>query len=229
MPGCGKSQPKQPCKHQAHVEIKRVDENTKLANKLYAHVGAGREGHATDPAAVTAGITADIDQWTWDEKTPDGLPTGDRHLLDFYIRGPSRAVVEHYLGELATQDPAFAIAADHQLGFEHITRSGKSDWRTYDLRAAPLLGEHDIAEAKPGTDPSTGRPLVTVELTAAGKQRFAEVTRANAGHKLAFIVDGDISAAPIIVGQITGGTFTLFADGPGEAAALAAKLTCPGS
>src|SRR5688500_5801773 len=49
----------------------------------------------------------------------------------------------------------------------------------YDVRAAPALTDDGIERAtvRRATDPTTGAPLVVVELTAEGRDAFARVTK----------------------------------------------------
>ncbi len=48
----------------AKLEFKVVDENSEYMKKLYAHVGSqGKESRPTEPAAIAAEISAEIDQW----------------------------------------------------------------------------------------------------------------------------------------------------------------------
>src|SRR5204863_9601880 len=54
-------------------------------------------------------------------------------------------------------------------------------------------------------DPNTSRPIVMLDFTRAGGQKFADVTERIVGKKLATILDGTIKSAPIINGPIRGG------------------------
>jgi preprotein translocase subunit SecD len=79
-------------------------------------------------------------------------------------------------------------------------------------------------------DPTTNRPEVLITFDADGRRRFAELTRKNVGRKVAILVDGTISSAPVIQSEIAGGrsTITLGGGDPAqilrEAKQLVARL-----
>jgi hypothetical protein len=65
------------------LEFTPVDHGSDYATRLYAHVGStGRDGAPTDPAAIAAGIRADIDQWQ--------LDTSSSIAIDYYLRAHDR-------------------------------------------------------------------------------------------------------------------------------------------
>jgi preprotein translocase subunit SecD len=73
-----------------------------------------------------------------------------------------------------------------------------------------------------------GNPEIEFTLTPEGAKRFADVTRANIGRRLAIMLDGELHSAPVIQsaietgsGEITG-SFT-----PEEAHTLADLMQCP--
>ncbi len=79
----------------AKLEFKVVDENSEYMKKLYAHVGSqGKENHPTDPAAIAADISAEIDQWRPED--------GGGMKTDYYL-------IAHDREELLTPVEAKAI------------------------------------------------------------------------------------------------------------------------
>ncbi len=54
-------------------------------------------------------------------------------------------------------------------------------------------------------DPETMQNTVEFELTAAGRERFADITTKNRGRQLAILIDGIVRSAPNINEPITGG------------------------
>jgi len=182
-----------PCEHGARVEVRRVDEDSPYMKKLFAHVGMDRTNAATDPAAIEAGIRADVDQWSHDTKTADGLPLERKTYTDYYLTG-DRAAIEKYLAALG---PEYAPPDDH------IIAVGKLDnqWRTYYL-GKPLLPDAAIVKTFSGIDP-IGRPFTALKLNSMGKVKFREITKATVGHKLATLVDGVVVEAPIIDAELT--------------------------
>ena len=72
-----------------------------------------------------------------------------------------------------------------------------------------LLDQSAVKSAVMGSDVVTGAPEIDLHLTNQGKQQFAEVTRKNIGRRLAIIVDGQISSAPVIREAIVGGDVSI--------------------
>lgn len=78
----------------------------------------------------------------------------------------------------------------------------------YEVRAAPAVTSEDIVRStvRRATDPGTGTPVVTVDLTAQGRKAFARVTKeaARVGgrdqgwHHVAVVVGDEIVAFPEI-------------------------------
>jgi protein-export membrane protein SecD len=64
----------------------------------------------------------------------------------------------------------------------------------------------DLTDARPSTNPTTGDWAVTFTFDSLGARRFADVTRANVGHRFAVVLDGQIITAPVIQTPITAGT-----------------------
>lgn len=71
------------------------------------------------------------------------------------------------------------------------------------LRKTVLTGA-DLAMAAPGTN-EFGQPIVNLEFTAEGAEKFRKVTAANVGRPLAIRLDGRIISAPNINEPISGG------------------------
>jgi len=49
------------------------------------------------------------------------------------------------------------------------------------------------------------RPVITIEFEPSDATRFAQITRANAGRRLALMIDGEVFTAPTIQGEIADG------------------------
>jgi len=67
------------------------------------------------------------------------------------------------------------------------------------------LDQLDIAEARSVADERTGRPQVSVHLTASGAQRFEALTARRVGKPLAILVDGQVMSVPRVMEPIPGG------------------------
>jgi beta-lactamase regulating signal transducer with metallopeptidase domain len=80
-----------------------------------------------------------------------------------------------------------------------------------------------LADAKAATD--AGRPIVDVRLNPDGGQRFAALTRANVGNRVAVIVNGTVITAPKVLDPILGAKLQI--DGfrtPEDARKTAARM-----
>jgi SecD-like export protein len=222
---CSTSAPVSPCLHRVKIEIKRVDDGSSVMQAIYRHGESQR-----DPAAATTGVRAEIDTWKWDELGADGLPRDNKRATDWYLRADDRAVLQRYIEGLAKQNPALAADRDHQFAFEHVvpeaSESSNPYWRSYYLMSRTLIDDRAIANAGRPDGDYTSHPKLSVELTADGRKRFSEITRANAGHKLAILVDGIVSSAPIINGEIKGGKFWILTESPEAAKSVTDKLQC---
>lgn len=94
-------------------------------------------------------------------------------------------------------------------------------------REGGMVGPY-VAEARVIAAPD-GQPAVEFTLTPEGRQRFAALTRANIGRRLAVVVNGAIVASSIIGAEMPDGKAMLSASyTEAEAQALAAELTATG-
>jgi len=100
-----------------------------------------------------------------------------------------------------------AGANTEPMSIVHRTRNGQETVEEIlHVRRDTLLDHTAIASAtaQPHPPDPWGNPLIQVQLTEAGAQRFAEVTRANIGRLLAVVVDGRLLTAPRIAQEIRG-------------------------
>ncbi|MDD0844468.1 SecDF P1 head subdomain-containing protein [Pseudomonas sp. Gutcm_11s] len=106
---------------------------------------------------------------------------------------------EHRLGI----HPARAANAD---GLQAMTdrHSGVRLWIT----PQAVLTEADVQLAEMALTPA-GEPAVVLTLTDNGRDRLAELTRAQVGQPLAFLVDGELRLAPIIQEPVVDGRVAL--------------------
>ncbi|HTJ47262.1 MAG TPA: hypothetical protein VL463_34410, partial [Kofleriaceae bacterium] len=78
-------------------------------------------------------------------------------------------------------------------------------FRTYVVAPEVIVGNQDIESADAGADPYNERPVVNLSFGRAAAQRFGDWTAAHVGEKLAIVVDGEVTSAPIINSAIRGG------------------------
>ncbi|MEO8702690.1 MAG: hypothetical protein ABI867_21780 [Kofleriaceae bacterium] len=188
------------------LEFKIVDDNSEQMKHVFAHVGFADK--PTDPVAVAAGIHAEVDAWPTE--------SGERHI-DYYLLGPDRAKLVAYLEQLGT---SFTLPADRQYGFELVPplRPGEPAlWRTYYLERIAQLTGAQVTKAELVQDPNTDQPTVLLDFNRAGAERFGELTGRIVGKKLAIVLDGTVSSAPIINGPIRGGRASIAMGGSDRA------------
>jgi preprotein translocase subunit SecD len=65
-----------------------------------------------------------------------------------------------------------------------------------------------------------------ISFTSEGSKTFADATEKAVGHKMATVIDGEITSAPVINSKIGGGKAMITFTDAAEAAALAKKLGC---
>lgn len=87
-----------------------------------------------------------------------------------------------------------------------------------------LTGRH-VKRAQIDFDPTTFRPLISLELTDEGGKIFAELTKRNIEKHIAIYLDGAPISAPVVREEITGGKAQISGDfTPEIAKALAGRL-----
>jgi preprotein translocase subunit SecD len=230
--------------HRGRLELARAIADERYADDLAAFV-------TTDPAAADERIRSDVDQWSAEapatarrthylvasdrreeveacEAREIGCghrPAGDcivtgRHVIERYLLGVPAC---HRPG-LVDRDPRWRIPAGRRVVFEHVSSPRAPYWRSYYVERAPIVTGADVVDATPRRDRFTHQPIVEIDFDAAGRRRFADVTTAHVGDKLAFVIDGLVQQAPIINGPITGGSVVITLGGGDRAEAQAAVL-----
>jgi protein-export membrane protein SecD len=63
----------------------------------------------------------------------------------------------------------------------------------------------DLTDARAGQNQQTGEWVVNFTFDSVGARRFADVSRANVGHRFAIVLDNQVISAPVIREAITGG------------------------
>ena len=227
LAACGHHDDATPCtKATGHLQIVRVDDTSTYMKNLYAHVGSDRAGHPTDPDALAAGVSADLDSWSETETKAGMELPGARHI-DYYLVGHDRDALEKYLATLPPVPTDRKLLLEHEMPIPDA-KDRRAYWRTYYVMTTTIIDETAIESAKtvePDGD-RVYRPSVSVKLTPAGQAAFAEATAKSVGHKLATIVDGVVIMAPVINGAIKGGAFRISMDSMPDATQLLKRLGC---
>jgi preprotein translocase subunit SecD len=171
------------------------------------------------------GVSADTDYWVHDL-------TG-REYTDYYLTSDSRPSLVNAFQQWKDSGE-LSLPYGLMIAYESSeTRDGETRWRSYLLDSRPELSQSEFANSYMYWQPGLNRPEVLIEFTDAGSSRFAELTRATIGKKIAFVLDDDILAAPVVQAEITGGSTSVSMGGndpavaQAEAQALASVLRGP--
>jgi preprotein translocase subunit SecD len=155
------------------------------------------EGARADVAALTQrGIFAVYD-WETSVLGPRGKPApADAAVTGGRDAGHSAAVSRR-------EAEVRGVAA----GFARIVRADRgAPGKWFALGGDPWMTPACIDGAKPSTDPMNGEPIVAIDLTAEGRQAFADLTRRIAhrgadresNQHLAIVIDDRIVSVPFI-------------------------------
>ncbi len=101
------------------------------------------------------------------------------------------------------------IPEGRELLFEESQIAGgkKFKYTAHVVKAATELSGEDVLDANVMYDPNSldQRPAVSLKFTAVGGKRFADITGANIGTRMAIVLDDIIVSDPVIQVRISGG------------------------
>jgi SecD/SecF fusion protein len=104
------------------------------------------------------------------------------------------------------------IPPGYELKFEKVKADdGRTGRSAVIVKTQPELGltGDAVESARVSHDPMTGRPEVHFSLNSEGAIKFAQITRANVGQRLAIVLDGEVVSAPNINSVIPSGQGTI--------------------
>ncbi|WP_045233538.1 protein translocase subunit SecD [Deinococcus pimensis] len=119
------------------------------------------------------------------------------------IQGDSRVVVElPGLTEAQQANARSVIGQTAVLEFRIVKDGAQPDpqtgqYRLTDLGPVQATGEI-VQSATPGTDPTSGRWVVTFQTTSAGADKLLSFTRSNVGKLMAIVLDDEIKSVATI-------------------------------
>ncbi len=167
-------------------------------------------------------IAADSELVIRDERDRDERPTTDpRARLEpdywraeedgsvhrtFFLEAPTRNALDVAISDARRR--GVALPSNTEIAYEVIEprqERTKPSYRAYLLASEVLIDGTMIDQATGAFDPNTNRPIVLLDFTREGGERFCDLTRTIAGQKLAMLLGGDVRSAPIINGAICGG------------------------
>ncbi len=97
------------------------------------------------------------------------------------------------------------VPYDREIGMERKEYDLEIEYRTYYLvRETALTGDY-ITDASVQNDPSTGQPEVSLNFDRPGARKFEKLTGAHVRERMAIVLEGEVSSAPVIQGRIGGG------------------------
>jgi hypothetical protein len=137
-------------------------------------------------------VKIEVDQWKPDD--------GDELHTDLYLAAPSSAA-------MAAAIAGYQPPEGTQLVFESVEPygGGAPFVRSYLVKTDVAIDGTMIANAMGSYDPYSNRPIVLLDFTREGGDRFCELTGRIAGGKLATIAGGRVRSVPVINGRICGG------------------------
>lgn len=106
---------------------------------------------------------------------------------------------------------------------------GATAGERYAVEEAALLSGERLSDARPGTDATTGEPVVVFTLDAQGARQFAAITTKNVGKPFAVVLDGRVETAPVIEQPIIGGSGQIKGNFTTKSAAQLAALLRAGA
>lgn len=208
------------------LEIVEVDESS----PLMMEIGRRAEG---DPDAQARGVSSSTDYWEHD----DAAGVRNRYS-DRYLEAASPSAIADYLAAIARATPSLGAPPGRRFVFEAVERDPEEDpdqsrWRSYLVIDRPVIGNGDIESASAAVNPITNRPFVRFEMDEDAGDRFADWTERLAGQKVAILLDGVVTSAPIVTERIDGRQASVMVPGGPrrawiEARTLAAALVTPG-
>lgn len=207
VPGVGRRAPLEVIERQllrsGRLEFRVVDDGSDYMRGIAA---------ALDRAPITR-VHVDHDQWS-------GIGDGKPHD-DPYLDSGDDEILRDAWQRLVAAAP---LPAGRALAYEEITDAdGAPRWRSYLVTARPALTGDAVTEAEAVWDADSGRPEVSVTFDSDGARRLAEVTAGAVGKKLAILLEGRVTSAPVIESKIEGGHARITMGGGKDPGALTSE------
>lgn len=105
-----------------------------------------------------------------------------------------------------TKEAIILIGQTAQLKFAEVGTEENPGIIPTDLTGA------DLKSSIVTFDQTSGKPLVGIDFSEEGAKKFAEITKKNIGKPLAIVIDEEVISAPIVQGEITGGSAQISGD-----------------
>ncbi|MCB0702251.1 MAG: protein translocase subunit SecD [Candidatus Kapaibacterium sp.] len=101
---------------------------------------------------------------------------------------------------------------DTELAFQAKSEATESEKITgqfldfYGLKSEPELTGDVIIDAGKNVDPTTNSWVVNMSMNSDGSEKWASITGANVGKRIAIVLDGNVYSAPNVNSKISGGS-----------------------
>ena len=123
------------------------------------------------------------------------------------IEDPNR--IKTLLGKTARMtfrltDETANLAGPPPPGVDFMLEEGRAGQRIAVRRRVEVDGAN-LTDARAGQNNQNGQWVVNFTFDSLGTRRFAEISRANVGHRFAIVLDDKVISAPVINEPITGG------------------------
>ncbi|HEU0035628.1 MAG TPA: hypothetical protein VFQ53_33685 [Kofleriaceae bacterium] len=200
------------------VDVSDVDESQ--ADEVRAFFTEGGLTMREESEAPTANDIANRDPSVLSAARLDGDPPRDAVVLDIDQWRPEAGGNPHIVWFLRANDPVLLMRTieraraagwredpETEILLERVEwRDGQAPyWRTHEVMKRVEIDGSMVERATGADDPYSNRPIVLLDFTREGGERFCELTRRIVGRKLATVVGGRVRTSPIINGEICGG------------------------
>lgn len=125
----------------------------------------------------------------------------------------------------AVADGFYLVVDDESEQTAWIAYRGRDDREL--VSSEPLMSFAEVTDARADVDKHVGMAVVHIALSEAGRRRFAALTTAHVGRRVAIVVQGQMVTAPRINEPIKGGELALSGDFDREEAAAIAAMLAP--
>jgi len=99
----------------------------------------------------------------------------------------------------------------------------------YGVTREPELTGDVVTEAFPSFDQASNQPVVLMEMSSEGAERWAQITGANINKRIAIVLDGRVYSAPVVQNKIPNGSSQITGSGSPEEANLLAVVLKAGA
>ncbi|GAB1431283.1 protein translocase subunit SecD [Ignavibacteria bacterium] len=130
-----------------------------------------------------------------------------------YLFHVSKSTYEKLSAYINRADIRKMLPADYQLvrAAKEISEPGALDpvYELYSLKRDPELTGDAVTNAVNTFDPMTNEPVVMMEMSSEGAERWAQITGANIKKRIAIVLDDQVYSAPVVQNKIPNGTSTI--------------------